>query len=154
MRAMREEKTRFAHLSPTRRLENAGLRKTVSLTSHISMVGIRHALFNLFRMVCGSPLDLRSDDARLSSRIHEGRAIIRFENCCGGLRLPLDQDSASTMQCLQAILSRGQTEAAIKSSGLTKQSFASTCCQPVGQLRAFPLGQDLVFVGMGMIGYF
>src|SRR5688500_1919897 len=96
----------------------SALRKTVSLTSHLAVVGIVHAVLNLHRLVLDCALDLRPDDARLPRGSHERRGLVRVENRDGVSRLPRDQDPTRTMQRAQAILSRCRAEAATKSSGL------------------------------------
>jgi hypothetical protein len=83
----------------------------VSLTSHVAMVRIGHAIFILLRMGGGRPFDLRPDDAGLVSVARERRAPSRAENHGRSGEASDDQDPPPALQSLHALVSAFQAQA-------------------------------------------
>lgn len=93
-------------------------RTIVSLTSHLTMVRIGHALLSLLRLGDSSPFDLRPDDARVVSGTRERRAASRAENHGERRETSDDQDPSTALQPLYPLVPTLQAQAAAQSAGL------------------------------------
>ena len=96
----------------------------VSLTSHVAMVRIGHALLIVLRMGGGRSFDLRPDDARLVSVTRERRAACRAADCDRDREAPDDQAPPPALQSLHTFVPAFQAQAVTQSAGLAVRNLA------------------------------